>query len=140
MRSLFALRRFFASTSPINLARKYTNTHEWIEYYPQKKVARVGISNYAQQQLGEIVFIDLPPVGKVLAQHESAVVIESVKIAADVYTPVAGKVTGFNQQVQNDPTVVNANADLSWLFEITYVSEAPGLLDEVAYKEFVSVS
>mgnify|MGYP003429658201 FL=1 len=97
MRSLFALRRFFASTSPINSARKYTKSHEWIEYNPQTKVARVGISDYAQQQLGEIIHIEFPSAGKTFKEKDSALVIESVKIAADVYTPVSGKVTGFNK-------------------------------------------
>jgi glycine cleavage system H protein len=78
-------------------ARKYTKSHEWIEYYPDRKVARVGISNYAQQQLGEIIHLEMPSVGKSLQGNDSAVVVESVKIAADVYTPVTGKITAVNK-------------------------------------------
>lgn len=83
----------------INSARKYTKSHEWIDYFPERKVAQVGISNYAQMQLGEIIHVEFPSVGKALTSGDSAVVIESVKIAADVYTPVAGKVTAINKGV-----------------------------------------
>jgi glycine cleavage system H protein len=102
--------------------RKYTKSHEWIDYFPENKVARVGISNYAQQQLGEIIHVELPAVGKTLSAGDSTVVIESVKIAADVYTPVTGKITALNKEVEKNPSAVNDSAESSWLFEISYTA------------------
>jgi len=90
MKSLFLVRRYFASILLLYLDIKYTKSHEWVQYFPETKLARVGISNFAQEQLGEIVHVELPAIGKKVAELESTVVIESVKIAADVYTPVAG--------------------------------------------------
>jgi len=117
--------------------RKYTKSHEWIEYYPERKVARVGISNYAQQQLGEIIHVEFPSVGKTLNGGDSTVVIESVKIAADVYTPVEGKVTALNKDVSGNPSLVNDDAEKAWLFEISYNQEAPGLLTLEEYAKIV---
>jgi len=113
--------------------RKYTKSHEWIEYYPERKVARVGISNYAQQQLGEIIHVEFPSVGKSLNGGDSTVVIESVKVAADVYSPVEGKVTALNQEVSGNPSLVNDEAEKAWLFEISYNQEAAGLLTPEEY-------
>jgi len=107
MRSLFFVRRYFASTTPYYSDIKYTKSHEWVQYFPETKLARVGISNFAQEQLGEIVHVELPAIGKKVAELESTVVIESVKIAADVYTPVAGQVTKVNEAVSKEPTLIN---------------------------------
>jgi glycine cleavage system H protein len=100
-------------------------------------VARVGISNYAQQQLGEIIHVEFPSVGKALQHGDSASVIESVKIAADVYTPVAGKVTALNKDVEGNPQLVNDEAEKSWLFEISYNQEASGLLSVEEYAKLI---
>lgn len=117
--------------------RKYTKSHEWIDYFPERQVARVGISNYAQQQLGEIIHVEFPAVGKALQNGDSASVIESVKIAADVYTPVAGKVTALNKDVEGNPSLVNDDAEKSWLFEISYSQEASGLLSVEEYAKLL---
>lgn len=97
----------------------------------------MGISNYAQQQLGEIIHLEMPSVGKSLQGSESAVVVESVKIAADVYTPVTGKITAVNKDAEGNPQLVNDEAEKSWLFEISYSEEAPGLLTPEEYSKIV---
>jgi glycine cleavage system H protein len=96
--------------APSDAALKFTKSHEWIQFFPETKTARVGISNYAQQQLGEIIHVEFPSVGKQLQAKDSASVIESVKIAADVYTPVTGKVVAINDAVSNNPSLVNDEA------------------------------
>lgn len=96
MRSLFSSSlfspKFFSFSCMLcpNPAIKFTKSHEWIQYIPAEKKARIGITNYAQEQLGEIVHVEMPSLGKKLIEAQSAVVVESVKIAADVYTPISG--------------------------------------------------
>lgn len=125
--------------APSDAALKFTKSHEWIQYFPERKTARVGISNYAQQQLGEIIHVELPSVGKQLQALDSATVIESVKIAADVYTPVDGKVVAINEEVSKNPSLINDQADKSWLFEITANNGLPaGLLSEEEYSKILS--
>jgi glycine cleavage system H protein len=118
-------------------ARKYTKSHEWIEFNPAQKVAKIGISDHAQQQLGEIIHIEFPSVGKAFEQAQSALVIESVKIAADVYTPVTGKVVRVNSEVEKNPSLVNENAEDAWLVEVAYESEPADLLTAEDYRKSV---
>lgn len=103
---MFALRRYcrhFASNYGGSSALGFTKSHEWIRFYPETKTIKIGISNYAQQQLGEIIHIDPSSKGKVVTAGDSVAVIESVKIAAEVYTPVAGKITNINEGVLSNP-------------------------------------
>lgn len=130
MRSLFALRRLFGSNPPNYTAKKYTKSHEWFEFFPQKRIARVGISDHAQAELGEIIHIEFPTIGKNLEAAQSALVIESVKVAADVYSPVTGEVVATNTEVEKNPTMVNEKAEEAWLFEIHCDKEPENLLTE----------
>jgi len=120
------------------MSRYYTKTHAWLDFKPEKKVARFGISNYAQQQLGEIINIEFPSIGKNYLKDDSACVIESVKIASDFYTPVAGKITAYNKEAEDNPSLINDDAERTWLFEITYTHEPLGLLSPEEYQRMVS--
>jgi len=117
--------------------RHYTKEHEWIQL--DGDVGTVGISNYAQKALGDVVFVDLPDVGKELAQKETAVSVESVKAASDVYTPASGKVTEVNETLRNEPGLVNSSAlQDGWMFKLklTQKEELKELMDEKAYEKF----
>ena len=107
---------------------KYSKDHEWVRM--EGDGARVGISNYAQEQLGEIVFVELPDVGKKLAKGDEAAVIESVKAASEVYAPVSGKVSEVNGDLDAEPAKVNTDATgEGWLFKVALSD--PGELDEM---------
>ena len=107
---------------------KYSKDHEWVRM--EGDGARVGISNYAQEQLGEIVFVELPDVGKQLAKGDQAAVIESVKAASEVYAPVSGKVSEVNGDLDAEPAKVNTDATgEGWLFKVALSD--PGELDEM---------
>jgi glycine cleavage system H protein len=96
---------------------KYTETHEWIRTEADGTLA-VGVTDHAQEVLGDIVFLELPPVGKRYAQGEACAVIESVKAASDIYMPVAGEVVGVNDALVQSPEQVNADAYGAWMFRI----------------------
>ena len=117
---------------PANL--KYTKSHEWIRTEADGTIT-VGITEHAQDLLGDLVFIDLPEVGKTLAAHQEAVVVESVKAAADVYAPVAGTVTEVNPAVADAPESVNQDAFAAWMFKMKPANAADldSLLDAAAY-------
>ena len=117
---------------PANL--KYTKSHEWIRSEADGTIT-VGITEHAQDLLGDLVFIDLPEVGKTLAAHQEAVVVESVKAAADVYAPVAGTVTEVNPAVADAPESVNQDAFAAWMFKMKPANAADldSLLDAAAY-------
>ena len=113
----------------------YTSDHEWLSI--DGDVATVGITDYAQQQLGDVVFVELPKVGRSLKKAEAVAVVESVKAASDVYAPVSGEVLEANQAVVDEPALVNSDAaGKAWLFKIRIAdkSELGGLMDEAAYK------
>jgi glycine cleavage system H protein len=113
----------------------YTSDHEWLSI--EGDVATVGITDYAQQQLGDVVFVELPKVGRSLKQAEAAAVVESVKAASDVYAPISGEVVEANQAVVDEPALVNSDAaGKAWFFKIRIAdrSELGGLMDEAAYK------
>ena len=117
---------------------KFTKEHEWIKV--DGGGAIVGISDYAQKQLGEIVFVELPEIGKMLERGAEAAVIESVKAASEVYAPASGKVTEINGALDGDPGKVNADAaSAGWLFKMTVsnLGEIDGLMDETAYAAYV---
>ncbi|MBY0574416.1 MAG: glycine cleavage system protein GcvH [Undibacterium sp.] len=103
--------------------RKYTASHEWVRTEADGTIA-VGISDFAQDALGDIVFVDLPKVGQELAAAKDCCVIESVKAAGDVYAPVAGVVVEVNQAVIDAPDSINANAFDAWLFKMKPVNAA----------------
>ena len=119
---------------PDNL--KYTASHEWIRAEPDGTLT-VGITDHAQDALGDLVFIELPELGRKLAAEEACAVVESVKAAADVYAPVAGEVVAVNRAVADAPGDLNKNPYASWLFRIKPAAGlAPaGLLDAAAYEE-----
>jgi glycine cleavage system H protein len=113
----------------------YTSDHEWLSI--DGDVATVGITDYAQQQLGDVVFVELPKVGRALKKTEAAAVVESVKAASDVYAPISGEVLEANQAVVDEPALVNSDAaGKAWFFKIRIAdkSELGGLMDEAAYK------
>ena len=113
----------------------YTTDHEWLRI--EGDVATVGITDYAQTQLGDVVFVDLPKVGRVVKKAEAAAVVESVKAASDVYAPVSGEVLEVNEALGADPSLVNSDpAGGAWFFKIRIADkgELGGLMDEAAYK------
>jgi len=112
----------------------YTSDHEWLKI--EGDIATVGITDYAQQQLGDIVFVELPKVGRSLKKAEAAAVVESVKAASDVYAPISGEVLEVNGALADEPALVNSDAaGRAWLFKIRISdkSELGGLMDEAAY-------
>jgi glycine cleavage system H protein len=116
----------------------FTKDHEWITV--DGAVATVGITEHAQEQLGDLVFVELPEKGRKLKQGEEAVVVESVKAASDVYAPVSGEVIATNGELAGDPAMVNRSAEGDgWLFRMTLSdpSELSGLMDHAAYKTLV---
>jgi len=120
------------------MARYFTDEHEWIEL--DGDTATVGITDYAQGQLGDIVFVELPDNGKSLEKGGDAAVVESVKAASDVYAPISGEVTEANAALEDDPALVNSDPEgEGWFFKMTVVdkSQLEGLMDEAKYKSFV---
>ena len=113
---------------------RYTETHEWIKTEADGTLA-VGITDHAQEVLGDIVFLELPPVGKRYAQGEACAVIESVKAASDIYMPVAGEVVAANDALVQSPEQVNADAYGAWMFRIKpdNVADIGSLMDAAAY-------
>ena len=119
------------------MSLKYTEDHEWINV--EGDVAVVGITHHAQDALGDVVFVDLPEVGKSFAQKDVAGVVESVKAAADVYMPVTGEITEVNEDLRNDPSQDNSDPlGKGWFFKVKLAkpAEIDALLDETAYNKF----
>jgi glycine cleavage system H protein len=116
----------------------FTKEHEWIRV--EGDTATVGISNHAQEALGDIVFAEVPEAGKTLTKGQEAAVVESVKAASDVYAPVSGEVTEGNQAVADDPSVINTDPEgEGWFFKLKLDNpgELDGLMDESAYHEWL---
>lgn len=116
----------------------FTKDHEWISV--EGGSATVGITDYAQAQLGDVVFVEVPPAGAQLAKGKEAAVVESVKAASDVYAPVSGNVIEGNSALEADPALVNSSPEGDgWFFKLTLSdpSELDGLMDAVGYKAFV---
>lgn len=121
------------------MPRYFTDEHEWIDV--EGDVATVGITDYAQGQLGDIVFVELPAPGTAVEKGKDAAVVESVKAASDVYAPITGEVTEGNPALEEDPSLVNTSPEEDgWFFKMTVgdVSELEGLMDEASYKEFIA--
>jgi glycine cleavage system H protein len=117
---------------------RYTKEHEWVRL--DGDIATVGITDYAQEALGDVVFVELPEIGRDVAADEACGVVESVKAASDVYAPLAGKVVEVNQAIVDDPSLVNTEAEgEGWFFrvEIDDTDAFEALLDEAAYSEYV---
>src|SRR3974390_2535592 len=118
---------------------KYTKDHEYIAV--EDGIGTVGITNHAQEKLGDITFVEAPPAGKELKKGDSAGVVESVKAASDVYTPVSGAVVEFNATLEDKPELVNEDAEgAGWFFKIKLAdaSELGDLMDRDAYLAFAS--
>jgi len=121
------------------MSRYFTQDHEWIDVDGDS--ATVGITTYAQEQLGDIVFAEVPAVGTTLTKGGDAAVVESVKAASDVYAPVSGTVTEGNDALGDDPALVNSDPEgAGWFFKLALSdpAELDGLMDEAAYKAFVA--
>lgn len=121
------------------MSRYFTEDHEWIDL--DGEIATVGITDYAQGQLGDVVFVELPEAGRTIAKGDDAAVVESVKAASDVYAPVSGEVIEGNSDLEAEPSLVNSDAEGDgWFFKMTLsdTSELDGLMDEAAYAEFVA--
>ena len=120
---------------------KYTKEHEWVSV--EGEVGTVGITDHAQEQLGDLVFIELPEVGKTIAKGDEAAVVESVKAASEVYAPVAGEVIEVNEALNDNPAAINSDAlGAGWMFKIRISNpgDLESLLDEAAYKALVDES
>ena len=116
---------------------KYTEDHEWLKI--DGDIATVGITVHAQDALGDVVFVDLPEVGAMFAQKETAGVVESVKAAADVYMPVGGEVTEVNEALRADPSLANTDPlGSGWFFKVRLsdASQLDALMDETNYSAF----
>jgi glycine cleavage system H protein len=121
------------------MSRYYTEDHEWVEV--DGDIGTVGISEYAQSQLGDIVFVEVPDEGKDVTKGDEAAVVESVKAASDVYSPVSGTVIEGNAALADTPELVNEDPEGDgWFFKLTLsdTSELDGLMDEGKYADFVS--
>jgi glycine cleavage system H protein len=117
---------------------RYTKDHEYVRVEDGEGV--VGISEYAQQQLGDVVFAETPPIGKALKQGDPAAVVESVKAASDVFAPVSGEVVAVNSEVESTPGLINEDAVArGWLFRLKLADagELTGLMDESAYADYL---
>jgi glycine cleavage system H protein len=112
----------------------FTSDHEWLRI--DGDVATIGITDYAQSQLGDVVFVELPKLGRALKQAEAAAVVESVKAASDVYAPISGEVVEVNDALTTEPALVNSDAaGKAWFFKVKIAdrNELGGLMDEAAY-------
>lgn len=121
------------------MSRYFTDEHEWIDV--EGEIATIGITDYAQGQLGDIVFVELPAEGTTFDKGDDAAVVESVKAASDVYAPVSGEVVEVNGALEDEPALVNSDAEEDgWFFKLrlTDASELEGLMNEAAYNKFVA--
>jgi glycine cleavage system H protein len=118
---------------------KFTQEHEWLKI--EGDVATVGITTHAAEQLGDLVFVELPEVGATFSKDGDAATVESVKAASDVYCPLDGEITEINQAIVDDPSLVNSDPQgAGWFFKLKLAnaSDVDALLDEAAYKELIA--
>ncbi len=118
---------------------RYTSDHEYVRV--EGDIAVVGITHYAQQQLGDVVFVELPAAGKQLEKGGEAAVVESVKAASDVFAPVSGEVTAANEELEGNPALANEDPEgTGWFFKLRLSSpaELDDLMDEAAYKAHIA--
>jgi glycine cleavage system H protein len=120
--------------------RRYTKSHEWVTV--DGKTATVGITDFAQSQLGDVVFLELPSAGRKVAEHESFGVVESVKAASDLYSPVAGRITAVNEKLAGKPELINSDPyGDGWILKLELTGDLPAdLLDEAGYKKVTEAS
>lgn len=120
--------------------RRYTKTHEWVAV--DGKHATVGITDFAQSQLGDVVFLELPKTGRKLDAGETFGVVESVKAASDLYSPVAGRISEVNEKLASQPELINSDPfGEGWIFKLEMTGDLPSdLLDEDAYKKVAEAS
>jgi glycine cleavage system H protein len=117
----------------------YTPDHEWLRI--EGDVATIGVTDYAQSQLGDVVFVELPKVGRSLKKAEAAAVVESVKAASDVYAPISGEVTEVNDALAAEPALVNSDAaGKAWFFKVKIADKAElgGMMDEAMYQKHIA--
>ncbi|MBC3844037.1 glycine cleavage system protein GcvH [Streptacidiphilus sp. 4-A2] len=117
---------------------KYTREHEWLQV--DGKTASVGLTDFAQKELGDIVFVELPEVGKVFQAEEAFGTVESVKAVSELYAPVSGKVTATNTDLSDDPELINEDANSTWLIKIQMsdTKELDGLLSADQYQAYIA--
>ena len=121
------------------MTAKYSKDHEWV--IVDNGIATIGITNHAQEQLGDVVFIELPAIGKKVAAHEQAAVVESVKAASEVYVPVSGEVVDVNKELEGDPAMVNREAEGgAWFMKVKLSNpgELDGLMDKAAHDKLIA--
>jgi glycine cleavage system H protein len=120
--------------------RRFTKTHEWVAV--EGRSATVGITDFAQSQLGDVVFLELPAVGRKVAEREAFGVVESVKAASDLYSPVAGRITEVNPSLAAKPELINSDPyGEGWILKLELAGELPAdLMDEAEYKKSASSS
>jgi len=119
--------------------RKYAKTHEWIKVVGTE--GTIGITDFAQKSLGDVVYVDLPSIGKPIKAHGSVGAIESVKAASDVYSPVAGKISGVNENLDQVPSLINLSPyDKGWVAKVKSddINDLKNMMDAGAYDKFVS--
>ncbi len=124
------------SDLPVKL--KYTKSHEWAQL-EDDNIVRVGITDFAQEELGDLVYIELPELGRKVASQQQCAVVESVKTASDLFSPVSGTVVAINEAVADEPEQVNTDAYGTWLFCIKAddLTELDGLMDSAAYQQMI---
>ncbi len=121
------------------MSRYFTKDHEWIDV--DGDIGTVGISDYAQTQLGDITFVEMPAIGAVFKQGDAVAVVDSVKAASDVYVPVSGSITETNATLEDQPELVNTDPDTGgWLFRIklTDPSQLAAMMDEASYQAYIA--
>ncbi|MCA3554567.1 glycine cleavage system protein GcvH [Aestuariivirga sp.] len=121
------------------MSARYSKDHEWVTV--ENGIATIGITNHAQEQLGDVVFVELPAIGKKVAAHDQAAVVESVKAASEVYVPVSGEVVEVNKELEGDPALVNRDAEArAWFMKVrlSNPAELDGLMDKTAYDRLVN--
>ncbi len=121
------------------MTAKYSKDHEWV--IVENGIATIGITNHAQEQLGDVVFVELPAIGKKVSAHDQAAVVESVKAASEVYVPVSGEVVEVNKDLEGDPALVNREAEgAAWFMKVKLANpaELDDLMDKAAYDKLVN--
>ncbi|MHA1598348.1 MAG: glycine cleavage system protein GcvH [Alphaproteobacteria bacterium] len=121
------------------MSTKYSKEHEWVSV--DGDIATIGITNYAQEQLGDVVFVEVPDSGKAVDKGDETAVVESVKAASEIYAPISGAITEGNSGLEDAPATINTDAETDgWIFKMTIgdTSELDELMDAAAYAEFVA--
>jgi glycine cleavage system H protein len=123
-------------SNPANL--KYTSSHEWVKTEADGSIS-VGLTQHAQELLGDMVFVESPEMGRKLKAKEECAVVESVKAAADVYAPVAGTISGFNETLNSEPEKINTDPYGTWVFKMKpdNTADLNGLMDATAYQSHI---